>query len=113
MHLHHVQKETDQRKGNGDLEKEMAIDENWTVIPGETEEKHPPTHATPSIKKTYLNYHTTKDWPWQHTFLLSRIPSTEIESPACTCGYHRQTPKQLLLECKIYNTEHKQLRKDN
>jgi hypothetical protein len=43
---------------------------------------------------------------------LSRIPSTEIESPACTCGYHHQTPKHLLLECKLYNTEHKQLKKD-
>jgi hypothetical protein len=33
------------------VEKEMAIDENWTVIQRETEQKHPPTHATPPIKK--------------------------------------------------------------
>jgi ribonuclease HI len=43
---------------------------------------------------------------------LSRIPSTEIESPACTCGYHHQTPKHLLLECRLYNTERKQLKRD-
>jgi hypothetical protein len=43
---------------------------------------------------------------------LSRILSTEIESPACTCGYHCLTPKHLLLECKLYNIECKQLKKD-
>jgi hypothetical protein len=48
---------------------------------------------------------------YTHSY-LSRIPSTAIESPACTCGYHCQRPKYLLLECKLYNTECKQLKKD-
>jgi hypothetical protein len=51
----------DQRKGNGDMEKEMAINENWTIISGETQQKHQPTHATPSIQETYINHHSTKD----------------------------------------------------
>jgi hypothetical protein len=42
---------------------------------------------------------------------LSQIPSTEIECQARTCGYHHQIPKHLLLKCKLYNTERKQLRK--
>jgi hypothetical protein len=51
------------------MEKEIASNENWTIIPQETEQKYPPTHATPSIKKTILKYHTTKERPWLHTFL--------------------------------------------
>jgi hypothetical protein len=78
----------DLRKGNAEMEKEMAINENWTLIPRETKQKHPPTHATPSIKKTYLNHYTTKDWPGLHTFLLvtdtingDRIPSLHMWLP--------------------------------
>ena len=40
---------------------------------------------------------------------LSRVPTTNIESPRCTCGYYNQTPKHLILHCKLYKTERKQL----
>src|SRR5947209_3776712 len=40
---------------------------------------------------------------------LSRIPSSTIDSPSCTCGYCKQTPHHLLLECKFYNKQWKTL----
>jgi ribonuclease HI len=40
---------------------------------------------------------------------LSRIPTTEITTPKCPCGYRTQTPKHLLLYCKFYKTERKKM----
>ena len=42
---------------------------------------------------------------------LVRIPSSSIDSPKCTCGHWRQTPKHLLLECKHHLPQRKELRK--
>src|SRR6266481_6826287 len=33
---------------------------------------------------------------------LSRIHSTKITTPQCPCGYRSQTPKHLLLYCKLH-----------
>ena len=33
---------------------------------------------------------------------LSRIPATKITTPQCPCGYRSQTPKHLLLYCKLH-----------
>ena len=70
------------------MEKEMAINENWTIIPRETRQKHPPTHATPPIQEAYINHHTTKDWPRLHkglpvtdTLNRNRIPSMHLRLP--------------------------------
>jgi hypothetical protein len=65
---------------------------------------HP--HMRPHQSRTLIS--TIKQLSTGHGYTrsyLSRIPSMEIESPACTCGYHHQTSKHLLLECKLYNTE--------
>jgi hypothetical protein len=40
---------------------------------------------------------------------LSRIPTTKITTPRCTCGYRTQTPKHLLLYCKLYKSERKKM----
>jgi hypothetical protein len=40
---------------------------------------------------------------------LSHIPSTKITTPKCPCGYRNQTPKHLLLYCKLYKTERKKM----
>jgi hypothetical protein len=40
---------------------------------------------------------------------MSRIPTTKITSPRCPCGYHTQTPKHLLLYCKLYKSERKKM----
>ena len=42
---------------------------------------------------------------------LARIPTSTIDNPKCQCGYHTQTPKHLLLYCKLYNAERKTLKK--
>ena len=42
---------------------------------------------------------------------LARIPSSSIDSPKCTCGHWRQTPKHLLLECRHHLPQRKELRK--
>jgi ribonuclease HI len=43
---------------------------------------------------------------------LSRIPTTNITTPKCPCGYRSQTPKHLLLYCKYYKAERKKMRND-
>jgi hypothetical protein len=40
---------------------------------------------------------------------LSRIPTTKINTPKCPCGYRSQTPKHLLLYCKLYKAERKKM----
>jgi hypothetical protein len=40
---------------------------------------------------------------------LSRIPATKVTTPKCPCGYHNQTPKHLLLYCKLYKAERKKM----
>ena len=41
---------------------------------------------------------------------LARIPTASIESPLCPCGYQKQTPRHLLLDCKNYKTERRRLK---
>ena len=43
---------------------------------------------------------------------LSRIPSTQITTPRCPCGYRSQTPKHLLLYCKLYKHQRKVMQND-
>src|SRR5437588_3009949 len=38
---------------------------------------------------------------------LARIPCSSIDSPKCTCGHWRQTPKHLLLECRHHLPQRK------
>jgi hypothetical protein len=78
----------DQRKGNRDMAKEMAINEVRMVMPWKAQQKHSPTHATPSIEETFINRYTTKDWLRLHPFLpvrdtlnRDRIPSMHLWLP--------------------------------
>jgi hypothetical protein len=63
------------------MEKEIGINENWKIIPGEAWQKHPPAHATPSIQETYINHHTTKDRPGLHMFLPVTDPLNRDRFP--------------------------------
>jgi hypothetical protein len=72
------------------MEKEMAINGSWTIITWEAQQKHPPTHATPSIQETYINHHTTKDWqrlhrvlPIMDTLTRMRIHGMHLWQPPC------------------------------
>jgi hypothetical protein len=40
---------------------------------------------------------------------MSRIPATKITTPKCPCGYRTQTPKHLLLYCKLHKAEPKKM----
>ena len=42
---------------------------------------------------------------------LARIPNSNVESPACPCGSRKQTAEHLLLYCKRYNRQRRDLRK--
>src|SRR5437588_10779657 len=44
-------------------------------------------------------------------YYLARIPSSSIDPLKCTCGYWRQIPQHLLLDCRLYCTERKVLKK--
>jgi hypothetical protein len=42
---------------------------------------------------------------------LARIPSSKIATEDCFCGAARQTPKHLLLECKLYKQGREKMKK--
>ena len=66
-------------------------------------------HRSRRLVATIIQMRTGHGYNRQY---LSRIPSSKIDSPTCTCGYRKQTPQHLLLECRYYKTQRKRLRKD-
>jgi hypothetical protein len=42
---------------------------------------------------------------------LYRIPSSAIDNPRCSCGSASETPKHLLLDCKHFKTQRKELKR--
>jgi ribonuclease HI len=65
-------------------------------------------HPSRKLVATIIQMRTGHGYNKQY---LSRIPSTNIDSPKCTCGYRTQTPQHLLLDCSIYRTQRDQLKK--
>jgi hypothetical protein len=65
-------------------------------------------HPSRKLVATTIQQRTGHGYNRQY---LARIPSSTIDSPKCTCGYRKQTPQHLLLECKFYKTHRKRLRK--
>ena len=43
---------------------------------------------------------------------LAKIPNSGVISTKCSCSPARQTPEHLLLNCKLYKSERRQLKKD-
>ena len=58
-------------------------------------------HPSRKLVSTVIQMRTGHGYNRQY---LARIPTSNIESPICTCGYRRQSPQHLLLDCKYYKT---------
>ena len=59
-------------------------------------------HSSRKLVSTVIQMRTGHGYNRQY---LARIPTSSIKSPLCPCGYRRQSPRHLLLDCKNYKTE--------
>src|SRR3978361_2073002 len=85
----------------------------WPKIrTGRSYEGHPGTNLHPLLRNhksrrtvsTLIQMRTGQGYNREY---LSRIPSTKITTPRCPCGYRSQSPKHLLLYCKLYKHQRK------
>ena len=70
---------------------------------------HPLLRNHPSCKlvSTVIQMRTGHGYNRQY---LARIPTSSIESPLCPCDYRKQSPRQLLLDCKNSKTERQRMK---
>jgi hypothetical protein len=61
VHIHHLYQKIGQRKGNGYMEEEIAIDKHRWILPWVTKQKHPPSYMTPPIKETDIKHHSNEN----------------------------------------------------
>ena len=59
-------------------------------------------HPSRKLVSTVIQMRTGHGYNRQY---LARIPTSSIESPLCPCGYQKQSPRHLLLDCKNYKTK--------
>jgi ribonuclease HI len=64
-------------------------------------------HPSRKLVSTVIQLRTGHGYTRQY---LTRIPSSDISSATCPCGYRKQTPEHLLLNCKYYKTQRKTLK---
>ena len=64
-------------------------------------------HPSRRLVATIIQMRTGHGYNRQY---LARIPSSNIDSPLCTCGYRKQTPNHLITDCKFYKQQRKRLR---
>ena len=64
-------------------------------------------HPSRKLVSTVIQMRTGHGYNRQY---LARIPSSTIESPTCPCGYRKQSPRHLLLDCKHYKTQRRRMK---
>ena len=64
-------------------------------------------HPSRKLVSTIIQMRTGHGYNRQY---LARVPTSNVDSPTCPCGFRKQWPQHLLLDCKYYKTKRRRMK---